>query len=221
MRMPMNKLDGIVIREVTKRVLEPQRMSEMLEQYVSIASEREQGNKGRLAKLRRDQTEAEAGIRRLLELVEKGLMHAKDPDLKDRLVNQKLRRDEAVQEIADLQKRMSAGERQITPEKVTRVAALLRDKPHDGPPQLRQAYVRLFLEEVSVSDQEMRISGSKDILAKSVSNGLDSSTPMVLSFLREWRARHNSNVRPLPSEPARGVFSTASDYRRLYDILLF
>ena len=200
MRMPMDKLDGIVIGEVTKRVLEPERMTEMLQEYVSTASEREQGNKGRLAKLRRDQTEAEAGIRRLLELVEKGLMNAEDPELKERLVNQKLRRDEAAQEITDLQKRMSAGEPQITPEKVARVAMLLRDKLHDGPPQLRQAYARLLMEEVSVSDQEIRISGSKALLAKSVSSGLDSSTPAVLSFVREWRARHDSNVRPLPSE---------------------
>jgi site-specific DNA recombinase len=41
MRIRMDKLDGIVIGEVAKRVLEPERLTEMLQSYVKAASERE------------------------------------------------------------------------------------------------------------------------------------------------------------------------------------
>ena len=92
----------------------------------------------------------------LLELVENGLMHTEDTELRERLTDLKLQRDEIAREAADLQKQIASGEPKITPEKV--LAALLRDKPHGGPPELRQAYARHLLNE---SDQEIRITGSK------------------------------------------------------------
>jgi hypothetical protein len=192
-RIRMDKLDGIVVNEVTKRVLEPQRLTEMLQDYVKASSDREQGDRGLIAKLRREQSEAEAGIRRLLELVEKGLMHAEDTELRDRLIALKLQRDELAKEVSDVQKRLSSGEPQITPEKVNKVALLLRDKLHHGPSELRQAYARLVMEEVAVTGEEIRISGSKSILARCATDGPEASTPAVLSFVREWRSLGESN----------------------------
>ncbi len=188
----MNRID-IVVGEVTKRVLEPQHLTEMLQDYVKASSDREQGDRGLISKLRREHSEAEAGIRRLLDLVEKGLMHAEDAELRDRLIALKLQRDELSKEIADVQKRLSSGEPQITPEKVNKVALLLRNKLHDGPPELRQAYARLVMEEVAVTGEEIRISGSKSILARCATDGPEASTPAVLSFVREWRAQEDSN----------------------------
>jgi len=192
-RIRMDKLDGIVIGEVSKSVLEPQRLTNLLEDYVKESASRGQGDRERLKKLRHDQSEAEAGVRRLLELVEKGLMHAEDSELKDRLINLKLRRDEAAKEIVDLQKRITSGEPEITPEKVSRVAALLRDKLQNGPAELRQAYARLVMDEVAVSDDGIRIRGSKDMLARCVNSNPGVSATGVLSFVREWRAQGDSN----------------------------
>ena len=110
------------------------------------------------------------------------------------------RRDEVGREISDLQKRMASGEPRITPEKVGRLAVLLRDKLYDGPPELRQAYARLLMDEVYVSEEEIRISGSKAVLARAASDGADMPAPAVLSFVREWRTRRDSNPWPLPSE---------------------
>ena len=58
----------------------------MLQTYVKAASKRENTDHDRLAKMRHEQKEAETGIMRLLELVEKGLMHAEDAGLRDRLI---------------------------------------------------------------------------------------------------------------------------------------
>ena len=87
----------------------------------------------------------------------------------------------------------------ITPAKVEKLALLLRDKLHHGAPDLRQAYARLLLNEVRVDDREIRISGSKAVLARSAAGGVAKTTPAVLSFVREWRARNDSNVRPSDS----------------------
>ncbi len=66
-----------------------------------------------------------------------------------------------AQDAGDLQRHMASGEPQTTPDKIGKVAVLLRDKLRHGPPELRQAYARLVMDEVSVSDEEIRISGSK------------------------------------------------------------
>jgi len=91
-----------------------------------------------------------------------------------------------------LQKRITSGEPVITPAKIEKLAALLRDQLHNGPPELRQAYVRLAMREVTVKDKEIRITGSKAVLARAATQDLDKTPPGVLSFVREWRARKES-----------------------------
>ena len=105
---------------------------------------------------------------------------------------QRARRAEAV----DLEKRMGNGEPAITPDKIAAFAALLSDKLRNGQPDIKQAYVRLIMREVSVGDKEIRISGSKAIPARATSDGFHKAAPEVLSFVRDWRAGKDSNPRP-------------------------
>ena len=100
--------------------------------FLRTAIEREDRNRDRLRQTRQDHKEAEAGIARLLELVEKELMDTEDASMRKRLVNLRFRRDEL----------------------------------HHRPPDLRQADARLLLNEVRVNDREIRISGSKAVLAR-------------------------------------------------------
>jgi site-specific DNA recombinase len=41
----------------------------------------------------------------------------------------------------------------ITSQKVARVGGLLRDKLYEGPPEFRQAYARLLMDEVRITDE--------------------------------------------------------------------
>ena len=97
LRIRMDRLDQIVIDEVTSRVLHPDRLRSLLEAYLKSAASRTDENKERLSQMRQAHKEAEAAIVRLLELVEKGLMEAGDPNLKERLVGLKVQRDELAQ----------------------------------------------------------------------------------------------------------------------------
>jgi hypothetical protein len=79
-------------------------------------------------------------------------------------------------------------------------AGLLKDKLENGPPEIRQAYAKLIMTEVSVTKEEIGIIGSKAMLAKGATVGLEKTPPPVLTFVRGWRTRRDSNARPLPSE---------------------
>ena len=66
----------------------------------------------------------------------------------------------------------------------------------EGPPELRQAYMKLLLEAVTVDHHSFRLEGSPAILEKLASRGPSKSSPEVLSFVREWCPREDSNLRP-------------------------
>ena len=71
------------------------------------------------------------------------------------------------------------------------MAILLRDKLHNGPAELKQAYGRLAMREVSVKDKEIRITGSKTALARPASGALEKSTPRVLSLVENGAPDRN------------------------------
>ena len=193
LRIRMDRLDDIVVDEVETRVLVPERLNSLLDAYVKSTAKRADKRKDHLGQLCQSHKEAEAAIARLLTLVEKGLMEPDDPSLKERLLGLKLRRDDLAAEIGELQKRNSADERSITPEKIDRLSKLLREKLHDGSPELKQAYARLMVQQVTVTGKEIRIKGSKAALARAASHGLGSKPPTVLSFVRGWYAQGESN----------------------------
>jgi hypothetical protein len=64
----------------------------------------------------------------------------------------------------------------------------MRRRLADGPPELRQAYMRLILERVTVDHDVVRLEGSPAILEKLANREPSKSTPEVLSFVQEWRA---------------------------------
>ena len=57
---------------------------------------------------------------------------------------------------------------------------MLKDKLHYGPPDLKQVFTRLMLQEVPVRHDEIRISGSKAVLARCASEGVGQTAPAVL-----------------------------------------
>lgn len=193
-RMPMQKLDDLVVEQVAEKVLAPNRLAALLESYLQSSNERADRHKHEIDRLRHLHRDTQVALARLIGLVEKGLMEAEDPTLKERLLGLKLQRDELSVEISELQRRIDSDEPEITPARIARFAELLKDKLFNGSPEFRQAYARLVLNEVSVRDGEIRLTGSRAVLARAISAETEDTPPAVLSFVREWRTRQDSNL---------------------------
>lgn len=129
-------------------------------------------------------------------LLAKPTRFASDPALRERMIALRFRRDELAAEITALSQRLASADPTITPEKVSRLGMLLIKQVHRGEPELRQAYARLLLDEVVVNDGRIVICGSKSVLARMASAASDDSAESVLSFVRKWRARQDSNLLP-------------------------
>ncbi|MCE1237375.1 MAG: hypothetical protein LWW93_13575 [Hyphomicrobiales bacterium] len=193
-RMPMDRLDEIVVGEVLRSVLAPDHLKAILDRWLTNAARREDEDGRRLQDLKQAHAETIAGIARLLDLVEKGPMEAEDPNLREKLVGLKFRRDELAREVADLSRCMASDEPTITQEKVERLGLLLRDKLQHGSAELRQVYARQVIGEVTGNEGEIRINGSKAVLARCAAESPGEDPPAVLSFVQEWRARKDSNL---------------------------
>jgi site-specific DNA recombinase len=145
------------------------RLQLLLKSYLQSATQRADRNKHQIEKLRQSHRDVQAALTRLLALVENGLMEAEDPNLKVRLLGLELQRDDLSIEIKELQERLSSNQAEITPERIEQFAKLLRAQLENGSAEFRQAYVRILMQEVRVTKKEIRISGSKSILAKAAS----------------------------------------------------
>ena len=139
-RMPMAKLDDIVIDAVAERILEPERLEELLHEYLKTAQSRDDKQRDQLKSLRSAHGDAEAGLTRLMDLVERGLMDVSDPALRERMIALRFRRDELAAEITALSQRLASADPTITPDKVRKLGMLLSKQLHRGEPELRQAY---------------------------------------------------------------------------------
>ena len=117
-------------------------------------------------------------------VVEQGLMSLDDPALKERLDTAKLARQSAV-ERARLLERPEGGDSAITRGKIERLATALRQAMHNGDIAFRKAYLRLFVDQITVGDDEIKMRGPTVVLAKAAELGaLPPAGEMVPSFVR-------------------------------------
>lgn len=193
--VPMDKLDKAVVDHLEWRLLDPQRLTAMMDQVLEHRQEWNDRRRGHIAELRKRVAEAEAKLKRLYEAIENGVINAADPSLKDRITELSAIRDQAH---ADVERAAAALERvgpAITPESLRRFALSARRKLRNEDGTYRRDHLRAVAQRVEVvSPSEIRILGTKTELLRTlvVAAGVESAAG-VRSFIPKWRARRDSN----------------------------
>jgi site-specific DNA recombinase len=196
----MEKLDDIVVDALEKRVLAPERLPELLTAFLEKSDESDQRRREELTLLRTAKTNSEGARNRLYELVEQGLASPSDRDFAERLTHHRQRTAALTTDILSLERQLACSERRITPDVIGRFGKLLSKGLRGDSPALRQAYVRLLIDDVIVEADKVQIRGSRKALERAVIATAASRGTRVPSFAREWRTRQDSNLWPLPSE---------------------
>ncbi len=190
----MSVLDGLVTEHLIDKLFTPGRLRIILQAYIEKSENSDLQRNQRLGLAKQRQTEISGKISRLLELVAKGLMEADDPDLASQLTGLKAQRSQMTAEVDLLTKSASLGTVLITDEKLIRFADLMRNALQNGDIAFRRTYIRLFVDEIILSDSNISLSGPDAALAQSVAKGaLPPSAALVPSFVREWRPVGDSN----------------------------
>jgi site-specific DNA recombinase len=195
-RIRMDHLDDMVLAHLSERLFTPERLTDLLQGYIAEASASREARREKLRQARDARNGADAAIARLLALVETGAMEPDAPELRERLVALRLQKTELGRDITRLQANLQTGQTDLSPETLKTLSIEMRRRLAEGPQELRQAYMKLLLDSVTVDHLSIRLEGSPAILEKLANRGPSKSSPEVLSFVQEWRPREDSNLRP-------------------------
>ena len=196
--VPMDKLDRVVADHIEHRLLQPKRLEQILSSVLDRREERAERRTTHIAALRKRAGEADAKLKRLYDAIENGVADLSDPMLKDRIAELKAVRDQAR---ADAERAEGAIERlgpSITPQALKTFARQARKRMRTESGGYRRDHLRALAQRVEVDRKEVRIMGSKSVLLRTLVAASSAKTAGfgVPSFVPEWRARRDSNLRP-------------------------
>ena len=165
----MDRLDGLVTEALVEKLLNGDRLWELLSTLVTRRAERAASINTRLAALEREAETAEEKLKRLYKLIEDGVADMDDL-LKDCITTLKADRDRAKEAL----RRARCGVRaksEVTPEAVERFGALMRGRVMEGETPARKAWIGAIIDRIEVDHAAVRIFGWKDILEQAVTSG--------------------------------------------------
>ena len=189
--IPAAVLDSIVVDGLKQRLLTTDRLTSLLEKLAERQTAKKKAVDRRLVALEREVAECEDRLRRLYRSIEDGIVEL-DDILRDRIAALKSQRDQA--KVARDRARTQGGPAAaINGAQIDAFSRLMREKLDNGDIQARKAYIRSVVSAVEVGDQAIRIMGSKDVLQAAIA-GKQTGNGNVRGFVRNWRARRDSNA---------------------------
>ena len=197
MRVRIDRLDGMVLGYLREQLFNPARLQILLKGHLEAAQNAQAAFKEKVRQAPRcprrvgsqDGSPPGSGG-------DRSHVASADLALKERLVALSLQMAELDQDIVRFQESQQTGNPTLSAEKLPAFYAVTRKKLVEGPPELRQAYMRLILDRVAVSHQDVVLEGLPKVLEKLAQNGPSNTGAEVLSLAQEWRPREDSNLRP-------------------------
>ncbi len=196
--IPMDKLDTMVVNHIEDRLLDPERLEDLLGSVLGRRSEQAERRKQHIDELERRATESELRLKRLYDAIEAGVADLDDPALKERIVGLKVIRDQARVDADRAQAMLdSSGHSAISPEMIRRFSKVARDRIRNREGGYRRDHLRALAQRVEVADDAVRIMGSKTELLRMLSSGnvRPSAAIGVPRSGPKWRRGWDSNPR--------------------------
>ena len=194
--IPTAKLDQLVLDNVTDKLLTPEQLAFILEALLERSAAKDAAVTERRRSLEAQVAQAKDKLARLYRAIEEGVVEI-DDDLKARIAALKDERDIALATLERIDQQ-AAATHNLSPERIEASADLMHQKLDRGDVQARRDYLRSVIANIEVDDDRIRITGDKAALAAVIA-GRAPDAANVRGFVRKWRARNDSNVRPSDS----------------------
>jgi len=190
---PLDKIDNLVLDAFRSKIYKPEHIRDIIDTLRSnLAKNKDQNSQKNLKKLDAELKDIEQAQAKLFEAVEKGILEL-DDQLKDRAKNNKQTREALLSEIASLKRQHQAPLNILTPQKIEAVSKILNKRLATPSPYSR-AYLRTSLTEIRITDQFLKLSGTRKSMAELVSaNGEITPTNTVPGSIPGWRPLRPAN----------------------------
>ncbi|WP_411290392.1 recombinase family protein [Sphingorhabdus sp.] len=196
-RVPMEKLDDVVVDALVKKVIEPKRLAALLSGWIEQNDKSRQARAADLARLRARRTHLEAERTNVIKLVRNGVCSPDDPQIASELGQLAAQRANIDQDIELTERQLDQKNTQVTPARIESFGRLLTQKLRSPDEKsFRHQYLRLLVDRVEVGDTQIRITGRKNNLLAAVSA---EAAGLVPNTVRKWCTRSDSNARPSDS----------------------
>ena len=196
--IPMDKLDRMVVGHIEERLLDADRLEDLLGTVLGRRDDQAERRRHHIAELERRATESELRLKRLYDAIEAGVADLDDPALKERIAGLKVIRDQARADADRAQALLdSPGHSAITPTMIRGFARRARERIRGSEGGYRRDHLRSLAQRVEVADDAIRIMGSKTELLRTLIAGQvrQSAVAGVPRGVPKWRKRRDSNPR--------------------------
>ena len=195
--LPIEKFDELLLNAVAERIFTPDRLSVIMEELRKTVRDSQDSGQDRVNEINRQVKAVEARLNNLYDAVEKGM--PLDDTLNRRCEQLRTSREALLIEVANARHDMLSPVVQVLPSMIETFCRGVRMKLQDK--EFAKRYLHLLVDKAVVAERTVTIYGSKANLAAAIHSYKKKGTSEeVPRFMRDWRARHDSNVRPLPSE---------------------
>ena len=207
--IPMDKLDRIVVSHIEERLLDPERIEDVLASLLDRRQESVERRSQHITELNQRAAEADMRLKRLYEAIEAGSLDPAESALGERIAGLTAIRDQARADAVRTEAMLkSSAHKSLTGAAVRELASEARTGLRLEKGGYRRDHVRAFAQHVEVADDAIYINGSKNTLLRALiaTKGGKSAGIGVPGFIPKWRRRRDSNPRDgSPSAPLAGV----------------
>jgi site-specific DNA recombinase len=176
----------VVLGALERQIFAPDRLQMLLSGMLEASDEADARRVCDLTQARAAKTHAETRLRNLYEALADGHASLKDATFTTLLAETSGRIANATAMIDTLERQTGKMQKRVTPAMVGAFGILVQDRLRGHDPALRKAYVALFVSEVAVDKEAIRISGSSQMLERAIGKTEPAIMGMVPIFDRKW-----------------------------------
>ena len=198
--LPMEKLDELVLSQLSEQVFSPDRLKIMMEELRKRIQSSDNGQQEQIGKLNTQMRDVEKRQQRLLDAIETGIVEL-DETTQRRCQQLKTSREAIFIELAGVRRdtAIPAGD-YLKASQVDVFGKVLREKLLAKGSPLAKSYLNALVDEIVVEEKTATIKGSYVVLAETMQQIKKGSlNNQVPTFIPNWCARSDSNARPLGS----------------------
>lgn len=188
----MEKADEAVLGAVSEQVLEPNRLSELVARMAAKSAGQESKIAKQVAHHRKALEDTTKRLARIYDSVESGFADQRDPILRERTEALRVQRIEHETTPKQLGRRKSVNPIALDKAKLDKFSEIIRERLRSADPSFRRQWLRLFVSEVRIDHNRIRITGPNDAIC-SLMERHDNIGVLVPIIDRNWRARRDSN----------------------------
>lgn len=193
--LPMDKLDDLIVNQFANRVCQPERLNQLIAELRKRTRDTKGAEQAKINELNRQIQKVEKAQRNLIAAIEDDFPN--DATMKKRAQELKAQRESLLVELASVRRHHALPVERILPSDIDTFSKAIRMKLRNK--DFAKRYLHLLVDEIVVSGNTATMKGSYAALTSAIVAIKKGTSEEVPSFIVNWRARSDSNARPLGS----------------------